>query len=180
MFLRIFRIILAVIAALLVVFLQFSFVSNFSPFFRGINLPLISILLSLIFFGSRGALVASLSFGFFLDSWHFSAFGIYLLTFLSVVLVAQLILNNWLTDRSLFSFLALTMISSLVYQIIWSFLNLLFSFGSDGNSIFFLFSLGFIIQTLYLVFWSVLVCGFSFIILSLVDNRLKPVFLKKR
>lgn len=175
---KIFKIFLILLIALLAVFLQFSFVSTLPTFFRAINLPLAFLLILLVFFSSYEALVSAFFFGFILDSWHFSPFGTYLLSFLAIILFAQIILNNWLTNRSLYSFLALTVISSFAYNIIWSLFNLLLSFGGEDER-FFLFSWDFIKNSLFSAFWLVLICGITFIVLSQVSHRLKPVFLKK-
>ncbi len=179
MFWKIIKKIILLILALLAVFLQFSFIPSLPPFFQAINLPLAALLVALIFLGLKEALVAALIFGFFLDSWHFSPFGIYLLTFLAIIIFAQIILTHWLTDRSLYSFAALTFFSSLVFSLVWNLLNFFFSWNNDSGH-FFLFSWGFLKQTSFSVFWLVLIGGLCFIILSLTSNRLKPVFLKKR
>lgn len=180
MLLKVFKTGLIFLLAILIVFLQFSFIPSLPQSFQAINLPLILILLSLIFSGPHSSLLLALFFGFFLDSWHFYFFATYLLSFVGVVLSAQLILKNWLTDRSLFSFLALTAISSFSYNIIWNFLNFIFSLNGSNDSRFFLFSFGFLKQLFFSIFWSVLFCGLLFIFLSLVSHRLKPVFLKRR
>lgn len=171
--------ILLVILATLAIFLQFSFIPALPSFFWSINLPLAIVLVFLIFFGLREAVLAAFFSGFLMDSWHFSPFGVYLFTFLVVIFLAQLILNNWLTDRSLYSFLALSVISSLAFNIFWSLLNFLFSFGRGTNT-FFLFSWGFIKYSFFSIPWLLLICGASFVFLSLVSRRLKPVFLNKR
>lgn len=175
---QIFKISLILLVALLAVFLQFSFISTLPVFFRAINLPLVILLISLIFFSSSEALILAFFFGFILDSWHFSPFGVYLLSFLMIILFAQIILNNWLTNRSLYSFLALTVITSLAYNIIWSLFNFIFSLGGEGG-VFFLFSWDFIKNSIFSTIWLIFICGISFIVLSQVSHRLKPVFLKK-
>ena len=157
--------------------LQFSFFSTLPPIFSTINLPLATILLVLLFFGPTEALISAFFFGFLLDSWHFSAFGTYTLSFLVIVALAQLFLNNWLTDRSLYSFLVLVSINSLAYCFLWSLLNFLFTLGS--GVIFFLFSWSFLKNTLLATGWLIIICGLSFIFLSLFSRRLKPVFLKR-
>lgn len=175
---RIFKIVLILLIALLAVFLQFSFISTLPSFFRAINLPLAMLLILLIFFGSYEALISAFFFGLVLDSWHFSPFGTYLLSFLAIILLAQIILNNWLTNRSLYSFLVLTILTSFAYNIIWSSFNFILSLGGDEEG-FFLFSWDFIKNSAFSAVWLVLICGITFIVLSQVSHRLKPVFLKK-
>lgn len=117
-------------------------------------------------------------FGFIFDSWYFSPFGTYLLSFLAIVLFAKIVLDNWLTSRSFYSFLILAVTSSFVYNIIWSLINFIFSLGGDGGR-FFLFSWDFIKNLFFSALWLALICGLVFIILSQISHRLKPVFLKK-
>lgn len=175
---RIFKIFWISLIALLAVFLQFSFISTLPVFFRAINLPLALLLIVLIFFSSSEALVMGFFFGFIFDSWYFSPFGTYLLSFLAIVLFAQIVLDNWLTSRSFYSFLILAVTSSFVYNIIWSLINFIFSLGGDGGR-FFLFSWDFIKNLFFSALWLALICGLVFIILSQISHRLKPVFLKK-
>lgn len=175
---RIFKIFLILSIALLAVFLQFSFISPLPVFFRAINLPLAFLLIILIFFSSLEALIVSFFFGFIFDSWYFSPFGTYLLSFLVIILFAQIVLNNWLTNRSLYSFLVLTIISSFFYNIVWSSFNFIFSLGGEGGR-FFLFSWNFIKNLFFSAFWLVLICGLSFVVLSQISHRLRPVFLKR-
>lgn len=176
---RIMKIIFFLLVALMIVLLQFSFIPNLPLFFRDLNLSLMAVLLVLIFSGFQDAVLSALIFGFLMDSWHFSPFGIYLLSFLLVVLLAELMLNNWLTDRSLYSFTILALVNSLFFSIIWSLLNFLFSLGG-GDNVFFLFSWSFLGTAISSAIWLAFLCGLSFLFLSAVSHRLKPVFLKKK
>lgn len=178
MFSRVFKIISISLIAILAVFLQFSFISSLPLFFRPINLPLAALLISLIFFGPKESYISALFFGFVLDSLYFSPFGTYLLSFFLIVLIAQTLLNNWFSNRSLYSFLILALIVSFIFNVLWSTFNFIFTFGGGGDGLFIL-SWHYLKNLFFSAGWLVFISGTIFLALSLFSNRLKPVFLRK-
>jgi cell shape-determining protein MreD len=121
-----FKIFLLVI---IVFIIQRSFLNSFSNVLNRIDLFLFLIIWLFIFFDFKSSFNFALISGLLLDVFSFYPFGIYTLVFLSTVLLADFVWNNFFTNRSIYSFLALSFILILFHSI---FLYLLF-FIAESN-----------------------------------------------
>jgi len=156
-----------------------SFISALPPFFSAINLSLILLFFILLFVDFKTALIASVILGFCLDVFTFSFFGFNLLSFLFSILVVNFLLVNWLTNRSLYSFLALSAIGTLVYN--FSLYILLFFWQSgQAEDSFFLFNSSFWISLSRQILWSLIFMILFFNLANSLSKRLKPFFLEKK
>jgi hypothetical protein len=160
-----------------VALVQLSFVFALPPFFNQINLILIVVIFTLFFFDFRTAVLAALIAGFWLDIFSFSFFGLYLIALFFAAGMAYWILTGWLTNRSLYSFLLLMLITTIGYNLAVGFL-LYFSVYDQGG--FFLNSSRFWLELAYQIFWSVLTALLIFSLAGLATRRLKPFFLEKK
>ncbi len=164
---------IASIAALI----QFSLISSWPTIFNEINLALIILIFALFFFGRPSALLLALFFGFWLDFLSFTFFGLYLISFFLVVLITDRILGNWLTNRSLYSFLTLTITANIVYSL--CFYLFLYLSRADRNN-FFLGEKSFWLASSWQIIWSLLAALLLFNLAAALTKKLKPFFLENK
>jgi hypothetical protein len=165
------------LSCLAIAILQFSFISSFPGAFNQINIGLIAMVFILFFFGIKSAILFIFFFGSFMDIFSFQFFSFHLLVLATVSLVVYLILENWLTNKSLYSFWVLCLIASVTYGFISSILLFVFSGLGGGFSI---FSLYFWQSLLYQSLWLLLVASLFFNIFVSLAKRFKPFFLEKK
>ncbi|MFA6513757.1 MAG: hypothetical protein WCT50_00500 [Patescibacteria group bacterium] len=177
MFNKIGQIIILIFFSLLISVLQFSFISSLPGAFSQINLGVILMIFILFFFRARSTIIFIFFFGFFMDIFSFQFFGFYLITLGAVALIAYLISKNWLTNKSLYSFGVLFLISTLVYNLIAAILAFL---TSDLQSGFSVFNFSFWQALFYQLVWNILAAILFFNILTLLAKRFKPFFLEKK
>lgn len=156
---------------------QFSLINAWPSFFSQINLVLIVLIFTLFFFSQRTTLLAILISGFWLDLSSFNFFGLYLITLFLIALLARKILTGWLTNRSLYSFLLLILISTVVYNIISGFL--LYLSATQPES-FFLIQSDFWLTVAQQSAWSLIAALLAFSLTATATRHLKPFFLEKK
>lgn len=158
---------------------QFSFISGLPYFLDNFNLALVALIVILGFFGLNESLWWALGVGFLLDLFSFAPFGVFLISLVLAVLLADFLLNNFFTNRSLYSFLALTFFSTVFYFLIFIVINYMARLVilKDVKLIFnFNFLLDFGAQiVLNLIFVLV-----SFYLAGFLSARLRPAFLAKK
>jgi len=160
-----------------VAIVQSAFIFALPSAFSQINLAVIVLIFTLFFFGFRSALYAALVLGFWLDLYSFYFFGLHLIIFSLTVILVNWILNAWLTNRSLYSFLLLILMATVVYD-----LTLALSFYFSGASLgtFFLWRGSFWSNLSYQVMWSELAGLLMFNLAGTVTRRFQPFFLEKK
>lgn len=171
------KIILNSLLITLLAIVQFSFISSLPNGFNNLNLILVIIVY--ILSGLKGldhAIYWVVGLGFLMDIFSFSYFGINLINLILTLIIANFLLNNFFTNRSLYSFLALTFLVTLIYEIFLNGSHYIFNLIEGEkmilNNYFFLAKatgLG-----LNLLFSLLL-----FYLINIISNRLKPVFLIK-
>ncbi len=154
--------------------LQAGFISGLPGAASGLNLALV-VLIFILGFGSFGfALAWAAGLGWLLETFSFLPFGVLLSGLCLTIIISNLLLNYFFTNRSLYSFLALTGLATVVYKLIISLLVLIFS-----------------VENLFLPageFWlamfsqlglNMLASLFIFYFLHFLGKNFKPVFLMK-
>lgn len=146
---------------LLIFIFQFSFLNSLSGFFSKINLFLLISVCLFIFYDFRVSLSFALVSGFVLDIFSFYPFGIYFISFLIILVVADIIWNNFFTNRSIYSFLFLGFLMVFFYNFFLYFLMYIFSSYEIGilwfNKTFFfnlLLELIWVLSSILLLFYS--------------------------
>jgi len=162
----------------LIVFGQLSWINSWPYVFSRINIILLALILFLFFLDFKKVILLALGLGFLLDIFSWQLFGFYSLTLFTVVVLADFLLTNWFTNRSTYSFLALTFFTTLSYNFILYFLFYLSNFLSDGG--FFLWQANFWVGLSWELIWSLGIIFLFFWVMNLTTTRLKPVFLDKR
>lgn len=176
---RILKYAFLVIAAGFLALIQFSLISAWSEPWSNLNLVMVAIIAAFLTLGRDQAWFLAVATGFFLDVFAFHPFGIAMLSLFFSAVVIYLILENLLTNRSLYSFLLLTIIGVLAEAFIYNLLLLVFDW-SGSTSKFFLISVSFWQDLLWNMALSLILVGLFFNLLVLVSRRLKPFFLKRR
>lgn len=120
------RIIILFFLSLLVFLFQVSFLGSFSGVTSRINLFLLIIILFFVFSGYKSSLIFSLCSGLVMDIFSFYPFGLFTLSFLCTLFLADFVWNNFFTNRSIYSFLSLSFFLVFFYNIFLYFLIFLF------------------------------------------------------
>lgn len=163
----------------MVAIIQASFISSLPPVFFAINLPLTALLFSLLFFNRNTTLIVAIIMGFWLDILGFNFFGLHTFVFIAIVFLLDFALRNWLTNRSLYSFLVLSVISTIIYDILLYSAVAVWQSG-QGSFSFFLFQSYFYKQLMWQMFWSAIFMLLFFNLANSLSKHLKPFFLEKK
>lgn len=177
MFKKIGQVLIFTAICLVVANLQFAFISPLPGAFNQINLGLMFLIFILFFFGPRATLVFIISFGFLMDVFSFQFFGFYLLCLAFSALASYLILENWLTNKSLYSFWVLFLAATLVYNLSATILAFI---ASNFQGLPGLFSFAFWRDVFYQSAWNVLAAALFFNISVNLAKRFQPFFLEKK
>ncbi|MDD5291028.1 MAG: hypothetical protein PHZ04_02820 [Patescibacteria group bacterium] len=156
---------------------QVSFIAALPLGMSYFNLILVAIIFILTLSGFRLSLWWALGAGFLLDIYSFFPFGVYLISLFFTVLLANFLLANFFTDRSLYSSIALTFFSTLFYSLLFFLLAFLFSFPEIKIST--LAGKEFWLALGYQSFFNLLFVFLLFYIVNFASKRLKPVFLDR-
>lgn len=168
----------AIIFSMIAIF-QTSFIWTLPGFYSAINLPLILILFSFIIFPRNTILLLTFILGFWLDILNFNFFGLHIIVLSLTVLIFDLLIKNWLTNKSLYSFLMLSLIGTIFYNIILNLVALMIQ-GSELGSNIFIISYYFWEQLLGQVIWSLIFMILLFNLANSLSKNLKPFFLEKK
>ncbi len=169
-------IIIAIACALLAI-LQFSFLSALPGVWQQLNLGLMAGMFILFILGLRPALFFAGAFGFFYDILSFSFFGLHLAAMGAAILAAYFLLNDWLTNRSLYSFWAAILVAVLTYNLFAAFL---FFIGSGFQDKLGIFQSDFWLAIAYQFGWIFLVAALFFNLTIYLIKKYKPFFLEKK
>jgi hypothetical protein len=161
------------------VMIQFGFVSALPGVFCDINLLLIALVFVLFLFGTEIASGWTISLGFLKDAFSYLPFGLFILSFALSFFLAYFLLNNFFTNRSLYSFLALCASTIVGYKLVLYLLSLTFRFFgmTDLN-----LSIGkaFWLNEGVSLFLNLALATVIFYLINFLSKRLKPAFLLKR
>lgn len=120
------------ILVIVVFIIQRSFLDSFSNILNRIDLFLFFIIWLFIFFDFKNSFNFALLAGLLLDVFSFYPFGIYTFVFLLSVILADFIWNNFFTNRSIYSFLALSFILVVFHSLFLYFLFFLVEKNLSG------------------------------------------------
>jgi len=172
------KIVLNIILVIILAIVQIAFISGLPSWFSNLNLILIVLVFVLGLIGFQSAWWWSIGLGILLDIYHFLPFGIFLISLSSAILLTNFLLTNFFTNRSLYSFLALTTLAGIFYNIILYFLSFISNFFNI-SSMFIDINGSVLIDEARGLAVNIAAAFFIYFFLSLISNRLKPVFLLK-
>ncbi len=170
------KLIVTSILILLLLIIQVAFISGLPTYFSNFNLVLVILIMILGFSSFRNALLWSVTVGFLWDMFSFSLFGLHVFTLVASVFLANFLLENFLTNRSLYTFLALTIAVSLLHEFLSSVISFLFAVFLD-QSLSLHFSSDFWVDEFFKVLVNMALAFVLFYIISFFSKRFKPMFL---
>lgn len=156
---------------------QTSVVSGLPGLASNLNLVLVVLIFILGFLSFDLAIWWAVGGGFLLEVFSFLPFGAYLLSLSLTLMIANFLLNYFFTNRSLYSFLALTGLATVIYGLIINFFVLIFIKINSSAAIaagnFWSFrpgQIGFNLLSAFIIYY----------IIHFLGRNLKPVFLIKK
>ncbi len=172
------RIIIQALLVILASLLQFSFIPGLPLALNNFNLILIILIFILSLGGLKLSMWWAVGIGFLLDIFSFSPFGVFLASLPLTMLAANFLMVQFFTNRSLYSFFALTFLTTIFYNVFLNLINYLAQIASYKSAIFsfnriFLVSLG---EQIILNLFAVLII---FYVINFISDKWKPVFLAK-
>jgi|SRR3990167_4268899 len=153
---------------------QISLISGLPSLAGNLNLVLVVLIFILGFLNFNFAVWWSVGIGFLLETYSFLTFGTYLFSLSLTIIIANWLLNYFFTNRSLYSFLALTGLATVIYELIFSFLGFIFSAVNSFASV---MAANFWYFLLRQVCLNLLFTFLIYYIIHILGKNLKPVFL---
>lgn len=150
--------------------LEFSFFSVWPLPWSALNISLILIISGFILFDYFEVFFLSIVLGFLNDIFNFHHFSFNLIAFFLTSLVIYLILKNIITNRSLYSFLFLSLIALIVNKLLFILFSWIFNLKIA-------FSFNFL-ELFSELLINLLVVLIIFNLLSFASRRLQPFFLR--
>ena len=111
------KILACFILALIIFLFQYSFLNSLPGFLGRLNLILFLSIWFFIFRNFRISFYFSISAGIIMDIFSFYPFGLYSFSFLTTIFLANFIWQNFFTNRSIYSFLALSFSMTLFFNL---------------------------------------------------------------
>lgn len=170
------KIIVTSILILFLVIIQVAFISGLPTYFSNFNVVLVMLVMILGFSSFKNALLWAVAVGFLWDMFSFSLFGLHIFALVASVFLANFLLENILTNRSLYTFLALTVAVSLLYEFLVSALTFLLAifFNQSLSSN---FPANFWVDEFFKVLVNMALAFVLFYLISFFSKRFKPMFL---
>ena len=170
------KVILSIILIILIFLFQISFINGLPFYLFNFNFVVVLLILILGIINFKTSLYWTLGFGILFEVYSFLPTGAYLLSLIITIFLTNFLLNNFFTNRSLYSFLALTTLATIIYE---------FLIVSIGNIFSYIFYKDFIIKITN-NFWeneiskliiNIIGVFFLYYVSSLISKKLRPVFL---
>jgi hypothetical protein len=173
-----FKIMGQILGMIILLGIQLGFLKGLPDTFH-FDLIIVSIVFILVLLGFKAALWTSLGIGFILDVYSFLPFGLYMVSLLGTLMIMEFLLHNFFTNRSLYTFLALTFfgtISQMAVFFICGFSMRLLKY----DIMFKVITLDFLWIEIFHTVANLIAAAMIFYMINLITNNLKPVFLIKK
>ena len=155
--------------------LQIAFISSLPHPLNYLNL-IVLILVFMLVIGDLGlTLWFGVGIGLILDLYSFSPFGTHIVSLVAVIIAIYFLLNAYFTNRSLYSFLTLSALAIILYDILNYAVNSIYSIYF-GNILMLDLSSRLIYES-KIIALNLAATILFFYIANYITNRLKPVFL---
>lgn len=158
---------------------QTAFISSLPAWLSGFNFIIIAIVFILIIGNLETALWWSIGCGALLDFFSFSNFSIHIISLILSVISAYFLLKYFFTNRSLYSFLALSGLALLFYDLLLFLLNFLSLFFKSADVSIAVNFNSIKNEVIYLIINLFLVV-ILFYLINFITNKFKPVFLYRK
>lgn len=114
---------------------QIAFISGLPGLAGNLNLALVVLIFILGFSSFNFTASWAVGLGFLLEIFSFLPFGAYLISLSLTIIIANWLLNYFFTNRSLYSFLALIALATVIYELIINVFILIFVETNSAASI---------------------------------------------
>lgn len=166
------------ISAVFLILLQTGFISGLPLCLKTLNLVVVSLVVIISVFGFEMASWWVIAAGFLLDIFSFTVFGVNIISLIFALIITEFLLVNFFTNRSLYSYLALTFIASFSYRFSILFLYYL-TISSFEQKIIFNFNLSMLKYELCGFGMNLILIFIVFYIINFLSRSLRPVFIRK-
>lgn len=156
---------------------QIALVSGLPAPAGNLNLALVVLIFILGFSGFNFAAWWAVGVGFLFEIFSFLPFGAFLISLSLTVIIANWLLNYFFTNRSLYSFLALTGLATVIYELIINLFILIFAEASSAAAI---ADSDFWLSLLARIGLNLLATFIIYYIIYFLGRSLNPVFLIKK
>ncbi|HPT08126.1 MAG TPA: hypothetical protein PLE28_00280 [bacterium] len=123
-----------ILLALILFLIQFSGINSWSGFWARCDLILFFIIWLFIFRDFKVSILFSFIIGIIMDIFSFYPFGLYTFSFLLTIVLANFFWQNLFTNRSIYSFLVVSLFITIFYNLFSYFLIYLVNKNSLGIS----------------------------------------------
>jgi len=170
------KIIFNIVLIIALAILQLSFFNSLPGWFSGFNAAIVAIIFILALGNFSLAFWWAVGLGIFFDVYSFSPFGFYLFSLVGMAVITNFLLVNFLTNRSLYSFMVLTIFALSSYKIFLYILNYLFKFFG-ANDLDLVIDMNFWLNEFKSLFVDLIAVIVVFYLVNFMSKKLKPVFL---
>lgn len=127
------KIIYNIILIIILAIFQIAFINSLPAGLNNLNLVLVVLIFILGLINLDYALAWAIGLGWLLGIFLFAPFGIHLVSLFLTIIFSNLLLTNFFTNRSLYSFLALVGLSTIIYEIFLTSFSYLFNLFNKEN-----------------------------------------------
>ena len=173
------NILFSALAIIIIIIAQLAFINGLPLYLSNLNIVLIIIVLFISLGSLEKTLWWAIGLGFLLDFLSFEPFGLYLSSLFLTVLFMRLLLNNFITNRSLYSILTLTFFGTLFFEFCVYAISFSARFFSRQDFIL-EFTVGFWQQEAANIFVNLAAMVIIFYLVNFLSRSFRPVFLIKR
>ncbi|MFA6551048.1 MAG: hypothetical protein WCV41_00750 [Patescibacteria group bacterium] len=159
--------------------LQAGFISALPVPFFYFNLPLVTLVPLMAAFSFSAALTAAMVFGVLADIHSLYFFGVNLISLLGTLFIARAALIKFFTNRSLYSYIFLTAIATVCFELIKNILLAVADIFSPAAAYLFTLTGEFFLTLGYKTAVNVIAIIFIFYGLNFFSRRLKSFFITK-
>jgi len=167
-----------ILTVVLVVVIQVAFIKGLPGWLQYLNVVLVIMVFIIGLRSLNKSLMWAAGLGLVLDIFSFSLFGIFTVSLLVTTFLTWFVLVNFLTNRSLYSFLAATVFATFCFEVLSNTILYFYSiFFSLEN--FVGFDRYLILVKLHGLTMNLVTAIVVFYFLTILSRRYKPVFLNK-
>jgi len=162
---------------LLLCVIQISFIPALpSPFFN-INIIIIGLVIFLALNNLEDALAWGTAAGILLDVYSFHFFGLYILSLTAMLVLTDLFLRKFFTNRSVYSFIFLNSLALVFFEAARLSLIFLFDFFTKGIFYQDIFSAGYFSSLAYKLIFGIVIIFISFYSINYYSKKMKSFFI---
>ncbi|MDD4271369.1 MAG: hypothetical protein PHF50_01035 [Patescibacteria group bacterium] len=156
--------------------MQIALVGDLPGMASNLNLILVVLIFILGFLSFNFAICWVIGIGFLFEVFSFLPFGVYLISLSLTIIIANFLLNYFFTNRSLYSFLALTALATIIYELV---INLFVLIFMETSSTAWLAAGNFWFSLLEQIGLNLLLAFIIYYVIYFLGRSFKPVFLRR-